>query len=111
MKAGDFARLGSLRDVAQFQEHLDSLGLAIPCDPELSSGADSPLAQPLARHGISIGNRLTVHPMEGWDGTAAGNPSDNTIRRWRRFGLSGPKLIWAGQAAPLLPDLPPNPPQ
>src|SRR5437879_3215606 len=98
MKAGEFARLGSLRDVAQFQEHLDSLGLAIPCDPELSSGADSPLAQPLARHGISIGNRLTVHPMEGWDGTEDGNPSELSIRRWRRFGQSGAKLIWGGEA-------------
>lgn len=98
MKAGEFARLGSLRDVAQFREHLDSLGLAIPCDPELSSGADSPLAQPLVRHGIRIGNRLTVHPMEGWDGTADGNPSEDTVRRWRRFGQSGAKLIWGGEA-------------
>src|SRR5258707_3213534 len=98
MKAGEFARLGSLRDVRQFQAHLNSLGLAIPCDPELSSGADSPLAQPLARHGIRIGNRLTVHPMEGWDGTADGSPSENTIRRWRRFGQSGAKLIWGGEA-------------
>ena len=98
MKAGEFARLGSLRDVAQFREHLDSLGLAIPCDPELSSGADSPLAQPLVRHGIRIANRLTVHPMEGWDGTADGNPSEDTVRRWRRFGQSGAKLIWGGEA-------------
>src|SRR5437660_9421562 len=111
MKAGEFARLGSLRDVAQFQEHLDSLGLAIPCDPELSSGADSPLAQPLARHGISIGNRLTVHPMEGWDGTADGNPSENTIRRWRRFGQSGAKLIWGGEAVAVRHDGRANPNQ
>ena len=45
-----------------------------------------------------IGNRLAVHPMEGWDGTADGNPSENTIRRWRRFGRSGAKLIWGGEA-------------
>src|SRR5438876_10506904 len=111
MKAGEFARLGSLRDVAQFQEHLNSLGLAIPCDPGLSSGADSPLAQPLVRHGISIGNRLTVHPMEGWDGTADGNPSDHTIRRWRRFGLSGAKLIWGGEAVAVRHDGRANPNQ
>ena len=98
MKAGEFARLGSLRDVAHFQEHLDSLGVAIPCDRELTSGADSPLARPLVRHRINIGNRLTVHPMEGWDGTPDGNPSENTIRRWRRFGQSGAKLIWGGEA-------------
>ena len=84
--------------MAHFREHLDTLALAIPCDPELACGADSPLAQPLVRHGITIGNRLTVHPMEGWDGTADGNPSENTIRRWRRFGRSGAKLIWGGEA-------------
>ncbi len=111
MKAGEFVRLGSLRGVAQFQEHLDSLGLAIPCDPELASGADSPLAQPLVRRGISIGNRLTVHPMEGWDGTADGNPSENTIRRWRRFGRSGAKLIWGGEAVAVRHDGRANPNQ
>jgi 2,4-dienoyl-CoA reductase-like NADH-dependent reductase (Old Yellow Enzyme family) len=36
--------------------------------------------------------------MEGWDGTSDGNPSDFTIRRWKRFGSSGAKLIWGGEA-------------
>src|SRR5258708_25554628 len=36
--------------------------------------------------------------MEGWDGTADGNPTENTLRRWRRFGQSGAKLIWGGEA-------------
>jgi NADPH2 dehydrogenase len=36
--------------------------------------------------------------MEGWDATADGAPSENTIRRWRRFGRSGGKLIWGGEA-------------
>ena len=111
MKAGEFARLGSLRDVAHFQEHLDSLGVAIPCDRELTSGADSPLARPLVRHRINIGNRLTVHPMEGWDGTPDGNPSENTIRRWRRFGQSGAKLIWGGEAVAVRHDGRANPNQ
>jgi len=98
MHGGEFLRLGSLRDLAHFRQHLDSLDLAIPCDAKLTCGPESPLAQPLVRHGISIGNRLAVHPMEGWDGTADGNPSENTIRRWRRFGRSGAKLIWGGEA-------------
>lgn len=111
MNPGEFARLGSLRDVAHFQQHLDSLGLAIPCDRELTHGADSPLAQPLIRHGIRIGNRIAVHPMEGWDGTADGNPSDNTVRRWRRFGQSGAKLIWGGEAVAVRHDGRANPNQ
>jgi len=39
-----------------------------------------------------------VQPMEGWDATAEGTPSENTIRRWWRFGRSGGKLIWGGEA-------------
>ena len=98
MSAREIVRLGSLRDAARFQEHLRSLGLDIPCDRDLARGAESPLAQPLASGDINIGNRLAIHPMEGWDGTADGNPSENTIRRWKRFGQSGAKLIWGGEA-------------
>ena len=36
--------------------------------------------------------------MEGWDGTADGQPSDLTRRRWQHFGDSGAKLIWGGEA-------------
>jgi 2,4-dienoyl-CoA reductase-like NADH-dependent reductase (Old Yellow Enzyme family) len=36
--------------------------------------------------------------MEGWDGLPDGNPSEHTIRRWQRFGKSGAKLIWGGEA-------------
>ena len=44
------------------------------------------------------GNRFCILPMEGWDGTREGEPSDLTRRRWRNFGLSGAKLIWGGEA-------------
>jgi NADPH2 dehydrogenase len=91
-------RLGAVKDVARFQEHIHSLGLAIPCDSELQAGSDAPLAQPLSRGGIKIGNRIAVHPMEGWDGTADGSPSEHTINRWKKFGQSGAKLIWGGEA-------------
>jgi 2,4-dienoyl-CoA reductase-like NADH-dependent reductase (Old Yellow Enzyme family) len=36
--------------------------------------------------------------MEGWDGTTDGAPSERTLRRWHRFGRSGAKLIWGGEA-------------
>jgi 2,4-dienoyl-CoA reductase-like NADH-dependent reductase (Old Yellow Enzyme family) len=47
---------------------------------------------------MAIGNRFTIHPMEGWDGTPDGRPSEATVRRWARFGQSGAKLIWGGEA-------------
>jgi NADPH2 dehydrogenase len=37
--------------------------------------------------------------MEGWDGNIDGSPSEYTVRRWQRFGSSGAKLIWGGEAA------------
>jgi 2,4-dienoyl-CoA reductase-like NADH-dependent reductase (Old Yellow Enzyme family) len=36
--------------------------------------------------------------MEGWDGSTEGRPTELTFRRWRRFGASGAKLIWGGEA-------------
>ena len=91
-------RLGTVKNVSGFQQHLQSLGLSIPCDPELLTGTESPLRQPLVRADIRIGNRIVVHPMEGWDGLGDGNPSEHTVRRWQRFGRSGAKLIWGGEA-------------
>ena len=91
-------RLGAVKDVARFQDHVHSLGLTIPCDSKPLSGSDSPLRWPLSRGGIKIGNRIAVHPMEGWDGTPDGNPSEHTIYRWKKFGRSGGKLIWGGEA-------------
>jgi NADPH2 dehydrogenase len=91
-------RLGSVKDVSQFEGHLRSLRIAIPCDSETVSGPNSPLRLPLERGAIKIGNRIAINPMEGWDGTPDGNPSEHTFRRWQKFGRSGAKLIWGGEA-------------
>jgi NADPH2 dehydrogenase len=96
--APQILRLGGLKNVSQFAEHLRALHLQIPCDREILRAADSPLFLSLTRGEIRIGNRIAINPMEGWDGTADGNPTENTLRRWRRFGQSGAKLIWGGEA-------------
>lgn len=49
--------------------------------------------------------------MEGWDGTAEGEPTDLTRRRWRHFGISGAKLIWGGEAVAVRHDGRANPNQ
>ena len=64
----------------------------------LSAEQNSPLAAPIDVGGFVVGNRWCVHPMEGWDGTTTGEPSEHTIRRWDHFGRSGCKLIWGGEA-------------
>ena len=98
MSAQPIVRLGSVKEVKHFLEHVRSLGLAIPCESEIAHREVSPLRWPLPRGGIKIGNRIAVQPMEGWDATGEGNPSEYTVRRWRRFGSSGAKLIWGGEA-------------
>jgi 2,4-dienoyl-CoA reductase-like NADH-dependent reductase (Old Yellow Enzyme family) len=77
-------------------------------------GADSPLVQPIADiviNGKCIGNRWAIHPMEGWDGTATGGVTEEMLRRWQRFGESGAKLIYGGEAMAIRPDGRANPNQ
>jgi NADPH2 dehydrogenase len=92
-------RLGTVKEVSRFREHVNSLGLEIPCDDEIASGPESPLQQPLSRNGIHLANRIATHPMEGWDATPDGNVTESMLRRWDRLGRSGAKLIWGGEAA------------
>ena len=111
MKFGDYTKIKSLQNPAGFRANLEALGLAMPCDDIVASGPNAPLAQPLDVDGMTVGNRFAVHPMEGWDGTEDGLPSDHTRRRWRHFGLSGAKLIWGGEAVAVRPDGRANPNQ
>ncbi len=107
-------RVASLKTVEDFRRHLTSLGVALPCDDAILSGATSPLAQPVTGvtvNGKAMGNRWAVHPMEGWDGTATGGATDEVRRRWRRFGESGAKLIFGGEAMAVRPDGRANPRQ
>ncbi len=107
-----YRRIASLKSLAEFQGYLAKLGIHLPCDTEVQSGADSPLAQAcVLNNGFKIGNRFCILPMEGWDGTAEGRPSEATNRRWQHFGLSGAKLIWGGEAVAVRHDGRANPNQ
>ena len=99
----------SLKEPAAFRAYLDSLGLALPFDDDVQSGPDSPLAQPLSVHDRTIGNRFAILPMEGWDNTTDGKPTDLTRRRWRRWGQSGAKLIFGAEAMAVCPGRPRQP--
>ena len=106
-----FQRLGALKDVESFRTYAHSLGVDLPCDDAVASPENSPLSHPISADGLTIGNRICVHPMEGWDGTPDGKPSEATTRRWRRFGASGAKLIWGGEAVAVRHDGRANPNQ
>ena len=98
MSEYSFLRLGGIRDVETFRNYLQELHISIPCDAKLLAGDTSPLGQPLHRGDVAVGNRFAIQPMEGWDGTSDGRPTELTFRRWCRFGASGAKLIWRGEA-------------
>jgi 2,4-dienoyl-CoA reductase-like NADH-dependent reductase (Old Yellow Enzyme family) len=106
-----FPKVAALKTAAQFRAHVEGEGIALAFDETLSAPAESPLAQSLTVEGARIGNRFCVLPMEGWDGTPDGRPSELTTRRWRNFGLSGAKLIWGGEAVAVSPEGRANPNQ
>ncbi len=106
-----YTRVATLKTPAAFADHLQRQGIDLPFDHEVASGPQAPLAQPLSVHGRTIGNRFAVLPMEGWDGERDGKPSELTLRRWQRFGASGAKLIWGGEATAVRPDGRANPNQ
>jgi 2,4-dienoyl-CoA reductase-like NADH-dependent reductase (Old Yellow Enzyme family) len=67
--------------------------------------------RPIQIFGKIAGNRWAVYPMEGWDGTELGKPTEHTRRRWRNFGRSGAKLIYGGEAVAVRRDGRANPHQ
>lgn len=96
----EYPRLARLKTPAALRARLRELDLELDLDDEWLPAPQSPLAQPLElpRSGRRAANRWCIQPMEGWDGTPDGKPSELTRRRWQRFGESGAKLIWGGEA-------------
>lgn len=91
-----FRRLGGLENVTEFEAACREAGAHLPIDPALERGG--PLSTHFEVAGRRVGNRFAILPMEGWDGTDLGAPTDLTRRRWARFGAGGAKLIWGGEA-------------
>jgi len=69
MSSVPILRLGAVKDVQRFKEHLHAIGVNIPCDRELLAGAESPLQWPL---------------HAGDSSSPTGSPSN----RWRAGTLS-----------------------
>lgn len=94
-----FPRVAQLKTAEQFRNHLSSQEIQMGFDEELIVGQESPFAKGhILRSGNQIGNSFCILPMEGWDGTTDGKPSELTKRRWTNFALSGAKLLWGCEA-------------
>ena len=106
-----FPTVASLKTVDKFRDRLRELNLSIDAEDEILAGESSPLAKGIETKCGQVGNRFAILPMEGWDGTTDGKPTDLTIRRWKNFGASGAKLIWGGEAVAVRPDGRANPNQ
>ena len=106
-----YPKISTLKTADQFRNRLTDLNLTLPLDDLIKSGDNAPLAQPLVSKAGLIGNRFCILPMEGWDGTTEGKPTELTRRRWQNFGLSGAKLIWGGEAVAVRHDGRANPSQ
>jgi 2,4-dienoyl-CoA reductase-like NADH-dependent reductase (Old Yellow Enzyme family) len=108
-----WTQVKKLDSVGAFRDHCAALGIEIPIVDEVDPAGS--LAQPVRIRDGSGGtftssNRFAVLPMEGWDGTTDGRPTDLVRRRWQRFASSGCGLVW-GEATAVRPDGRANPNQ
>lgn len=107
-----FKRVAQLKSAEAFKEHLSSIETSMPFEEEIEVSANSPQQQSYQlKSGKSIGNRFCILPMEGWDGTTDGRPTEDTKRRWKNFALSGAKLLWGCEAVAVRPSGRANPNQ
>ena len=103
-----------LKTLGDLRSRLAEVGAELPL-VDAPLGAGGPLSEALtvrlAGRDRRVGNRFTVLPMEGWDGTVDGLPTELVERRWARFGVSGAKLVWGGEAVAVQADGRANPHQ
>ena len=104
-------KIATVKTPEAFRALCNSLGIEIPCDDAQQSPSPLSVPWPVAINGKQIGNRIVIHPMEGWDGTTEGGVTEEMRRRWHRFGLSGAKLICGAEAMAVRPDGRANPRQ
>ena len=94
-----YKRVAQLKTFKDFQTYASAVNAHLPADETLMTVTGSPFAHKLTlRSGRVIGNRFTILPMEGWDGTVEGLPTEHTRRRWHHFAISGAKLLWGCEA-------------
>ncbi|MEA4970747.1 MAG: NADH:flavin oxidoreductase [Candidatus Pelethousia sp.] len=83
-------KFGSFKTTADFSAAMAADGLNFPVSDDLSI-----LMEPITlANGHVIPNRMVIQPLEGFDGTKEGNPSDLIFRRYKRYAEGGAGLIW-----------------
>lgn len=107
-----YKRIAQLKTTSDLRDYLASVNADIPFDETLAPGGHSIAAKDFRLNsGRIIGNRFCILPMEGWDGTNDGRPTEYTKRRWKNFAISGAKLLWGCEAVAVRHDGRANPNQ
>lgn len=86
LKPFNFAKM---KTVSDFSSVMTEAGFPFPASEDLSI-----LTEPVQLGDKSIPNRMCIHPLEGFDGTPDGRPSDLIFRRYNRYARGGSGLIW-----------------
>ncbi len=86
VKPFNFAKMET---VADFKETMEKAGYPFPVDEDVSI-----LAEPIKLDDKTIPNRICIHPLEGFDGTPDGKPSELIFRRYERYAKGGAGLLW-----------------
>ena len=107
-----FTRIAQLKSAEDFNNYLSTIKVNMPFKQHLDTPKQSALGLSYTlKSGQTIGNRFCILPMEGWDGTTEGLPTELTKRRWHNFAISGAKLLWGCEAVAVRPDGRANPNQ
>ncbi len=79
------------KTIDDVKRDLDALGLELPLSDDFAV-----LAKPfnVKNEAFSFKNAISIHPMEGFDSTPDGAPSELTRRRYLRFAQSDAGLYW-----------------
>ncbi|MDI3534349.1 MAG: hypothetical protein PWQ82_714 [Thermosediminibacterales bacterium] len=91
--------------ITDLLDEINSAGFELPVSYDLKI-----LEQPVHLGGKTIPNALSIHPMEGCDGTKDGKPDKLTYRRYERMARGGAGLIWI-EATAIVPEGRANPRQ
>ena len=82
-------KFSQIQDSNQFSEIMNEADLPFPVSEDMSV-----LKEPVQLGGKTIPNRICIQPLEGFDGTREGAPSDLIFRRYNRFAKGGAGLLW-----------------
>ncbi|MCQ2771594.1 MAG: flavin oxidoreductase/NADH oxidase [Clostridia bacterium] len=80
--------------IDEFEYLNKKMGYKIPVSRDVSPLSSKPIIK-FGDNEIVLDNALSVHPMEGFDGTLEGAPTDLTEMRYLRFADSGAALLWS----------------